>query len=287
MSELPAFLRDAPAPALRVPVAPRAARRVPGEAGIWVFILGDMLMFGFFFAAFMVQRGQDPELFAQARETMTVAFGAVNTLVLLTSSLFVATAVRAHRGGRRADARRLVALAGACAAVFAAIKIAEWGIKLDAGYAPGDNLFYTYYYVLTGVHFLHLTIGSVVLAFWWRAPAPAAATHRRAPRRRVLRLLLAHGRPAVGRALPRPLPVGDMRNTRRLGGAGRRHRRLVDPRRRPLGHRRGARASPSSRSATSGSSSWSSATPPAPLRAAFEAWVLLVGGTVVALYLAA
>ena len=174
MSELPIFLREARAPASRTPlvdhalaIAP-AARRVPGEAGIWVFILGDMLMFGLFFAAFLAQRGQDPELFAHSRETMTVGFGAVNTLVLLTSSLFVATAVRAHRTGRRTDARRLVALAGACAATFAAIKVTEWGIKLDAGYAPGDNLFYTYYYVLTAVHFLHLCIGSVVLAFWWR-----------------------------------------------------------------------------------------------------------------------
>jgi nitric oxide reductase NorE protein len=174
VTELPAFLRDDVAPAPRAARAPAGAadapraRRVPGEAGIWVFILGDMLMFGVFFAAFLVQRGQDPEVFAHSRETLTVVYGAVNTLVLLTSSLFVATAVRAHRAGRRDDARRLVALAGMCAAIFAAIKVAEWIIKLDAGHDPGENLFYTYYFLLTGVHFLHLTIGSVVLAYWWR-----------------------------------------------------------------------------------------------------------------------
>jgi nitric oxide reductase NorE protein len=179
MTESPRFLRGAPAPAqapaswrpLAVDGGRRAApvtARVPGEAGIWVFILGDMLIFGLFFAAFLVQRGQHADLFAQSRETMTVAFGAVNTIVLLTSSLFVATAVRAHRAGRRIEARNLVALTGACAATFAVIKVAEWGIKLHAGYAPGDDLFYTYYYVLTAVHFLHLSIGSVVLAYWWR-----------------------------------------------------------------------------------------------------------------------
>jgi nitric oxide reductase NorE protein len=133
-----------------------------------VFILGDMLMFGVFFAAFLVQRSQSPEVFAHSRADLTVAFGAINTVVMLTSSLFVATAVRAHRAGRRADARRLVAFAGACAATFAVIKITEWGIKLGAGHTPGQNLFFTYYYLLTGIHFLHLTIGSVVLAYWWR-----------------------------------------------------------------------------------------------------------------------
>jgi nitric oxide reductase NorE protein len=170
--ELPAFLQDGPARPRAAPLTaarPLAGgRRVPGEAGIWVFILGDMLMFGAFFAAFLVQRGQQPAVFSRARETLTVGFGAVNTLVLLTSSLLVAVAVRAYRADRREDARRLVALAGGCAAVFATIKVVEWIVKLHAGHDPGENLFYTYYFLLTGIHFLHLLIGSVVLAFWWR-----------------------------------------------------------------------------------------------------------------------
>jgi nitric oxide reductase NorE protein len=174
MRALPSFGRAAPASRTIAAVNGRRGAdgpglvSVPGEPGIWLFILGDMLMFGVFFAAFLVQRGQHPELFARSRETMTVAFGAANTIVLLTSSLFVATAVRAHRANRRADARRLVAFAGACAATFAALKLTEWGIKLNAGYTPGHNLFYTYYYLLTAIHFLHLTIGSAALAYWWR-----------------------------------------------------------------------------------------------------------------------
>lgn len=185
MRELPAFLDDravraaaAPAPAL--PARPaRTARtaRVPGEPGIWVFILGDMLMFGAFFGAFLVQRAQEHDAFARGRETLTVSFGAANTLVLLTSSLLVAVAVRAHRAGRRADARRLVALAGACAAVFATVKVTEWALVLGDGHHPAGSLFHTYYFLLTGVHFLHLLIGSAVLVFWWRLlgrpPRPA------------------------------------------------------------------------------------------------------------------
>jgi len=141
---------------------------VPGEPGIWVFILGDMLMFAVFFGAFLVQRGEDPELFAASRDVLSPAVGAVNTIVLLSSSLLVAAAVREERAGRRLVARRLVAGAGVCAAAFATIKVLEWVAKLNAGHGPDDNLFFTYYYMLTGLHFAHLLIGSAVLAYLWR-----------------------------------------------------------------------------------------------------------------------
>lgn len=176
MSEPLAFLLPPPSagpasapPAQARPAPPaRSPIRVPGEPGIWVFLLGDMTMFGVFFAAFLVQRGQDPGVFAHSREALTPAVGAVNTIVLLTSSLLVATAVRAHRLGQRARSRRLVAAAALCAATFAAIKVAEWVTKLHAGHDPGDDLFFTYYYLLTAVHFLHLLIGAVVLGYWHR-----------------------------------------------------------------------------------------------------------------------
>lgn len=184
MRDRPLFVRDprgsSPVSALTAVPASIAgpepgARAVPGEVGIWVFILGDMTMFGAFFAAFLAQRGQDPDLFAQGREALTLTFGAVNTLVLLTSSWFVALAMRAHAEGDRKLTGRLVAGAGVCAAVFAAVKVTEWGIKVADGHTPTDSLFFTYYYVLTGVHFLHLLIGAAVLNYWWRLMRRAAA----------------------------------------------------------------------------------------------------------------
>jgi nitric oxide reductase NorE protein len=157
------------------PRAPFGARRwVPGEAGLWVFLLGDMTMFGAFFTAFLVQRGQDEATFAASREALTVPVGAINTIVLLTSSLLVALAVRAHREGARDRSRRLVAGAGAFGALFGVIKVAEWATKAADGHHPASDLFFTYYYLLTGVHFLHLLIGGVVLAFWYRRLGAAA-----------------------------------------------------------------------------------------------------------------
>ena len=71
------------------------SRRIPGESGSWVFLLGDMLVFAAFFATFMVERSKAPEVFDAARKTLHVDIGLVNTLVLLTSSLFVVGAIGA------------------------------------------------------------------------------------------------------------------------------------------------------------------------------------------------
>jgi nitric oxide reductase NorE protein len=73
------------------------ARRVPGEDGTWVFLFGDMLVFGVFFATFMVERSKSPEQFDTGRTTLHIGVGLINTLVLLTSSLCVVVAIGAIR----------------------------------------------------------------------------------------------------------------------------------------------------------------------------------------------
>jgi hypothetical protein len=65
-------------------------RRIPGEEGIWVFVLGDMSVFALFFATFMYSRGKNPHAFNQDHHSLSVALGTTNTVLLLSSSLFVA-----------------------------------------------------------------------------------------------------------------------------------------------------------------------------------------------------
>ena len=72
---------------------PAARRRIPGEEGIWVFVLGDMTVFALFFATFMYSRGRNPQTFATAHTDLSVLLGTINTVLLLTSSLLVAMAV--------------------------------------------------------------------------------------------------------------------------------------------------------------------------------------------------
>lgn len=141
---------------------------VPGEAGLWVFILGDMLVFGLFFGIFITLRGDGLEEFRAGRETLSTGFGVANTLLLLTGSILVVLAMRAVRSHRRDLASRLLLGAIATGAVFAINKAIEYGEKFDAGLNPTTNDFYTLYFAFTGIHLLHLLIGVVALAFMVR-----------------------------------------------------------------------------------------------------------------------
>jgi heme/copper-type cytochrome/quinol oxidase subunit 3 len=102
-------------------------RRVPGETGVWLFIFGDMMVFAACFIVFLVARSADPMLFEQSRNNAKVAFGAINTLLLLTGSWFVVRGVRAIHSGRQDLSPKLFATAMACGAVFGVNKFIEWG----------------------------------------------------------------------------------------------------------------------------------------------------------------
>ncbi len=65
------------------------AYRVPGEGAIWVFILGDMVMFSMFFGQFIYDRAHQIPLFTASQQQLSIRYGAINTIVLLTGSLFV------------------------------------------------------------------------------------------------------------------------------------------------------------------------------------------------------
>ncbi|SNQ47732.1 Nitric oxide reductase NorE protein [Frankia canadensis] len=148
----------------------RRSGHIPGEAGVWVLVLGDMMVFGVLFVLFSQARAADPDVFGASRETLSLPFGLLNTVLLLGSSYFVARAVRALRdrdlggdggGGRRPALFFLAALV--CGLGFAVNKGLEYGDKLAHGITPATNDFYLYYYVLTGIHALHLTLGMCVL----------------------------------------------------------------------------------------------------------------------------
>jgi nitric oxide reductase NorE protein len=141
------------------------SRRIPGETGTWVFLFGDMLVFAVFFATFMVERAKAPDIFDIARRTLHLGVGLANTLVLLTSSLFVVVALRALRSGARHIARSAVTAAMACGGVFIALKVFEYHSLVTDGHGVGANHFYLYYFILTGVHLLHVCVGMAVLTF--------------------------------------------------------------------------------------------------------------------------
>ena len=141
------------------------ARRIPGEQGTWVFLFGDMLVFGVFFTTFMVERSEAPELFDVARRTLHIGVGLTNTLVLLTSSLCVVVAIGAIRAGAKSIATSAVICGIACGLAFVGLKVFEYSALLAGGHGAGANHFYLYYFILTGLHLFHVCLGILVQAF--------------------------------------------------------------------------------------------------------------------------
>ncbi|MDR3659400.1 MAG: cytochrome c oxidase subunit 3 [Mycobacterium sp.] len=141
-----------------------SAPRLPASRDMWVFVLGDFVIFGCYFVIFMVYRHQERDLFLASQRHLSLNIGVLNTLVLLASSWFVARAVQLTRGGYHARALRFTVGGGLCGAVFMALKAYEWSTKVAQGHTFPSNDFYLFYYMLTGVHLFHVALGLVFLA---------------------------------------------------------------------------------------------------------------------------
>ncbi|MEN4474523.1 cytochrome c oxidase subunit 3 [Mycolicibacterium cosmeticum] len=143
----------------------QAADHLPGEGSMWFFVIGDLLIFGGYFVGYLYLRGQEHAAFLAAQARLNVVVGAVNTIILLTSSLFVALGVAAARTGRARDAARLLGVGWAFGAAFPLLKLFEYVPEITAGLTPGTNAFFMFYFVMTGLHLCHVLLGLVILGF--------------------------------------------------------------------------------------------------------------------------
>jgi nitric oxide reductase NorE protein len=141
------------------PVHPGGSDELPGDSGVWTFIIADMAAFAMFFFVFMSGRAAAPEMFESSRQQLNTMLGLLNTLILLTSSLFMVQAVEAARKADRQAVRRNLLLTLLIGSGFAVTKIIEYSAKGSAGISLLTNEFFTYYFVFTGIHFLHFLIG--------------------------------------------------------------------------------------------------------------------------------
>jgi nitric oxide reductase NorE protein len=138
-------------------------RFVPGQPDMWAFVLFETLVFTAYFGFYLFFRARSPEVFLHAQAQLDLGVGVVNTLVLLLSSWAVARCVQSARAGAYRAALRDVVVTAAFAAVFLVVKVFEWARLIRGGNSVDSNDFFTYYFFLTGIHFVHLLIGFVVL----------------------------------------------------------------------------------------------------------------------------
>lgn len=149
-------------------VAENKERRIPGVEGIWVFIGADMFFFSIMFMSFMLERGKALPVFESSRQLLNQDIAGINTLILLTSSWLVVLGMRAAKQGKFDKIHGYLFWGILCGLAFVASKIFEYSGKLSAGYTPISNGFFTFYYVLTGLHVLHVIAGSTVLFIFYR-----------------------------------------------------------------------------------------------------------------------
>lgn len=136
----------------------------PGDLAIWFFIFAELLAFGIFFISYAFARANNVELFNQSQLLLNRETGAINALVLITSSYFVVRAVAEIKQGMSRACARWLAFAIALGGVFLVVKVFEFHDKFSAGISLSTNTFYMFYLSLTIFHFMHVILGMVVLA---------------------------------------------------------------------------------------------------------------------------
>jgi nitric oxide reductase NorE protein len=142
-------------------------RRLPGVDGVWVFIGADSVIFAILFLSFMQERLKNPDVFETSRQTLNMHLGGIDTLILLTSSWSVALAVQAMKRDL-VDREPLLLLGGAVTGLmFMVSKAIEYFQKFAHGITPGTNPFFMWYFTLTGIHLIHVVVGTSMLTYLW------------------------------------------------------------------------------------------------------------------------
>lgn len=151
-----------------------------GKQGTWLFMATELMMFGALFVGYFIYRGKFHDAYVQGGDLLSWKMGAANTLVLLFSSFTMALAVRDAMQGHNKKALTKIVITTLCALTFLVVKFFEYKAKVDAGLFPGFGmwnpaeslqalpelkLFFTIYFIMTGLHGIHILIG-VGLMLW-------------------------------------------------------------------------------------------------------------------------
>ena len=156
--------------------------RFPGEPGLWVAILGDLVLFSMLFVAALWERRDEPAAYAAGAKLLHVNVGLVNTLILVSSSLCVALAASAYRDGQRPRAAAMVTAGLGLGIAFVVVKSGEWAFLIADGITPRTDTFFTYYFVITYMHMIHVLIGLAILANLRRRLAAPLSAETAEPR---------------------------------------------------------------------------------------------------------
>ena len=142
--------------------------------GMWLFLYTEIILFGGLFVLYAVYLSRYLGDFIAGGKELDRVFGAANTIILLVSSFAVAASITAIQKAQKRLSAGLVGVAIVCGAIFLVNKYFEWGHKFEVGIYPGSeelaygepgrNIFFGLYYIITGLHGIHIVIGMTLLA---------------------------------------------------------------------------------------------------------------------------
>jgi len=141
--------------------------------GMWVFLVTEVMFFGGMFMAYLVYRNMYPHAWVEASAELNWKLGGLNTLVLIGSSLTMALAVRAAMLGQKKGQLINLSLTILLGCVFLVVKFFEYKAKFEHHLVPGPHfdatleqgmqIFFSLYFMLTGVHAAHMVIGIIMM----------------------------------------------------------------------------------------------------------------------------
>jgi cytochrome c oxidase subunit III len=143
--------------------------------GMWIFLVTEIMFFGGLFAGYTLYRSMYPEAFAEGSRHLSMALGGINTALLALSTLMVTLAVESAREEKPRAVCKFLSYAMILGVIFLSIKFLEYYQKWQENLVPGAQfqyqgtqphelqLFYSFYFVMTSIHALHLLIGIFII----------------------------------------------------------------------------------------------------------------------------
>jgi len=145
------------------------------KMGMWLFLFTEVLLFGGMFILYASYRFIYPNEFVLAASELDMLMGAVNTVILLTSSLTVVLGIVALQKNNKKLCMFFMWVTVVCGLLFLVNKYFEWGAKFHHGIYPkgpalqdmseGEVMYFGLYYVMTGLHGLHIVVGLAFIGF--------------------------------------------------------------------------------------------------------------------------
>lgn len=135
---------------------------LPGKMGIWWFLASEIMVFGGLICTYILFRLASAGAWAEMATHVNTAIGAINTLVLLTSSLTMVMAHAAIEDGSRKQAKLYLGFTVLLGVMFLGFKAVEYSGEITKGFTPLSGTFWSFYYTMTGLHALHVLAGIIV-----------------------------------------------------------------------------------------------------------------------------